>query len=356
MVCMMPFGYASFIEIQQLSKTLTYKLTSVASSFVLLATLFFFLYSTSIIGMRAQVNYKNPRFMSMYGALLTEFECNTPALMYYAIFSWKRFGQIIATAIFITSPALQTLCIASLQTFFLLYVTVTRPFKSAYNNVLSFFSQLFPLLITIYATSFANSANDPLTAYSNGWGCILILTVYCMLYLVIALVAVVQSIVERHEKDTRFSYQSIMKIKVALIKLFTQQGVRDEMLAKADGVDYIYKGGSSLTVVTRTKSQMDLTTRKSEATLPMDWGSSMKVNRGQSNEMKVEDDDSEMETPAKLGRDIDNLLDSPTPPRDGALPSIFAHRPQLDARMMVTPTGGNFPKVPEGAAEVMAKF
>ena len=218
---MMPFGYASFIEIQQLSKTLPYKLTSVASSFLLLAALLFFLYSTSIIGMRAKANYYNSRFQSMYGSLLCEFTCSTPALMYYAIFSWKRFGQIIATAVFIASPGLQTFVIAAFQSLFLIYVMVTRPFLSAYNNVLSFFSQLFPLIITVYSTVFADSANDPYTAYTNGWGCILVLSIYCALYLVIALVAVVQSIMEKHEEVTRYEKTVDMKIKVVLVKLFT---------------------------------------------------------------------------------------------------------------------------------------
>ena len=68
---------------------------------------------------------------------------------------------------------------------------VTRPFLSAYNNVLSFFSQLFPLMITVYTFIFYESSNDPKRAYSNGWGCIIILTVYCALYLVISAVAVV---------------------------------------------------------------------------------------------------------------------------------------------------------------------
>jgi hypothetical protein len=40
------------------------------------------------------------------------------------------------------------------------------------------------------------------------------------------------------------------------------------MLAKADGVEYVSKGGSSLTVVTRSKSGMDMTTRKTET---LDW-------------------------------------------------------------------------------------
>ena len=70
LICMMPFGYASFIEIEQLSTTLPYKLTSVISSFFILSTFLFFLYSTTIIGMRAKANYYNPRFLSMYGSLL----------------------------------------------------------------------------------------------------------------------------------------------------------------------------------------------------------------------------------------------------------------------------------------------
>ena len=165
---------------------------------------------------------------------------------------------------------------------------LTRPFISAYNNVLSFFSQLFPLIITLYATVFANGANDPYTSYNNGWGCILILSVYCALYLVIALVAVVQSIMERGEESTRFNSLIEMKIKVVLVKLFTQQGVRDELLAKADGVEYITKGGSSLTVITRTNSKMDLMSRKS--TQLIDWGTNNPLPSATSHEMKLDDE------------------------------------------------------------------
>jgi len=111
--------------------------------------------------------------------------------------------------------------IAAFQTLFLVYVVLTRPFLSAYNNVLSFFSQLFPLIITVYSTVFTNAAADPYQAYSNGWGCILILTVYCALYLVISVVAVVQSIMERHEEKSRYEYTVEMKIKVVLVRLFT---------------------------------------------------------------------------------------------------------------------------------------
>jgi len=143
-------------------------------------------------------------------------------------------------------------------------VLATRPFISAYNNVLSFFSQLFPLMITLYSLVFYSSANDPQVAYNNGWVLIMILTIYCALYLVISIVAVIQSIMEYQEEEAKYRTLVEMKIKVVLVRIFTIQGVRDELLAKADGVDYVSKGGSSLTVVTRTKSQ-ELTTKKSEA-------------------------------------------------------------------------------------------
>ena len=59
---------------------------------------------------------------------------------------------------------------------------------------------------------------------------------------------------EHHEEDAKYRTLVEMKIKVVLVRIFTIQGVRDELLAKADGVEYVSKGGSSLTVVTRTKS------------------------------------------------------------------------------------------------------
>jgi hypothetical protein len=98
---------------------------------------------------------------------------------------------------------------------------VTRPFLSPYNNVLSFFSQLFPLMITIYATVFKDSANDPQRAYNNGWGCIIILTVYSLLYMVVSFVGVVYSILERNEEESEFYNLMEMKIKVVLVRLFT---------------------------------------------------------------------------------------------------------------------------------------
>lgn len=119
-------------------------------------------------------------------------------------------------------------------------------------------------MITLYSLIFQGSANDPQTAYNNGWGCIIILTIYCALYLVISIVAVIQSIIEHQEEEAKYRTLVEMKIKVVLVRIFTIQGVRDELLAKADGVEYVSKGGSSLTVVTRTKSQ-ELTTKKSEA-------------------------------------------------------------------------------------------
>jgi len=60
-----------------------------------------------------------------------------------------------------------------------------------------------------------------LTAYNNGWGCILMLAVYSLLYMVISFVAVVHTILEWNEEQARYRYLVEMKIKVVLVRLFT---------------------------------------------------------------------------------------------------------------------------------------
>lgn len=211
--------------------------------------------------------------------------------------------------------------------------------------------------------------NDPQTAYNNGWACILILSVYCMLYLVIAAVAVVQSIFEKEEEEARYRYTVEMKIKVVLVRLFTQQGVRDELLAKADGVEYVSKAGSSLTVVTRSQSKMDFTTKRSDG---LEWGTSGTNNmrsNASNGEMRLPDDDEMLDnSPIRRGNGdfspTKMLLESepPTPimiknnfsspfgvgGNDAALPSIFQHKPKIDPRMLATPSALNkitYPKV-----------
>ena len=173
-----------------------------------------------------------------------------------------------------------------------------------------------------------------------------------------------------------------MKIKVVLIRLFTVQGVRDELLAKADGVEYVSKGGSSLTVITRTKSN-ELTTKRSEALSQMDWGNNSEINglnRLVSNgEMRIDDDEDDegMSSPGKQSLfEHHNLLDaSPisqnmlkknfTSPfgvgGNDALPSIFGNRPKLDPRMLMTPSALNkvaFPRVQDipGANAMINQF
>jgi hypothetical protein len=80
-----------------------------------------------------------------------------------------------------------------------------------------------------------------------------------------------------------------MKIKVLLVRLFTIQGVRDEMLATADGVEYVSKGGSSLTVITRSKSlnQSNSMVINSENSMATPGGGMRMKSSG---ELKVEDD------------------------------------------------------------------
>ena len=91
MCCLMPFGQTSFIEIQNIKKTLPFKLASVSSSFFMLATLFFFLYSITLIAFRASSHYHNERFLKKYLSLLKPFKPHQSALLYYPIFCWKRF-------------------------------------------------------------------------------------------------------------------------------------------------------------------------------------------------------------------------------------------------------------------------
>lgn len=68
------------------------------------------------------------------------------------------------------------------------------------------------------------------------------------------------------------------------------------MLAKADGVEYVSRAGSSLTVITRTKSMMDMTTKRTEIINGMDWGTSVSyLYRGPSSgsELKVKENTNE---------------------------------------------------------------
>lgn len=152
------------------------------------------------------------------------------------------------------------------------------------------------------------------------------------------------------------------------------------MLAKADGVEYIDKGGSSLTVITRTKSGGELITKGSNTvTKPADfnWNSNPSNNANTNGEMRVDDDDEmlnnqEMGSPEKrnlLGKSpllsgfTNNFL-SPigVGGNDSGLPAIFSHKkPLLDPRILLTPSALNkvtYPKLSEieGANELMAKF
>lgn len=117
----------------------------------------------------------------------------------------------------------------------------------------------------------------------------MLLSIYSIMYMCISLVAIVQSILEWNDEQARYRYLVEMKIKVVLVRLFTIQGVRDEMLAKADGVEYVSKGGSSLTVVTRSKSGFD-----SQKTAGLRT--------------------SEMDTPNVTGNDTQRVAGGPPPP------------------------------------------
>lgn len=187
---------------------------------------------------------------------------------------------------------------------------------------------------------------------------------------------------EINEEQTRYAQLAEMKIKAVLVRLFTQQGVRDELLAKADGVEYISKGGSSLTVITRSKSQLDMTSRKSGE---LDWGTSGSQSvfpkNNTNGEMRLPDDDEMLDNrgfsigkigmynPAMGLGDISPIKSSYYDPQQeplvinpivinhkhgpmgiggNELPGIFNHKPKIDPRMMITPSKANnvaYPRV-----------
>ena len=102
MCCLMPFGFASFIEIQNIRKTLPFKMVSVCASFFILATLFFFLYSLTLISIKGTQHYHNERFLKQYLSVLKPFKNKPICLFYYPIYCWKRFAMIIVTASFLS--------------------------------------------------------------------------------------------------------------------------------------------------------------------------------------------------------------------------------------------------------------
>ena len=130
MCCLMPFGQTSFIEIQNIKKTLPFKLASVSSSFFMLATMFFFLYSITLVAIKATSHYHNEKFLKRYLSLLKPFKPVHSSLLYYPLFCWKRFLQVIITALFISAPNTQALGVAFLQLAFLVYVFIRKPFQS----------------------------------------------------------------------------------------------------------------------------------------------------------------------------------------------------------------------------------
>ena len=102
MCCLMPFGFASFIEIQNIRKTLPFKLVSVSASFFVLATLIFFLYSVTLISIKGMHHFHNEKFLKQYLSVLKPLKNKPICLLYYPLYCWKRFAMIIITASFLS--------------------------------------------------------------------------------------------------------------------------------------------------------------------------------------------------------------------------------------------------------------
>lgn len=172
------------------------------------------------------------------------------------------------------------------------------------------------------------------------------------------------------------------------------------MLAKADGVEYVSKGGSSLTVVTRSKTGTINKSDSQQLPSQMSLGPPGTANglRNRSNgEMKVDDDEYGDQyyydevianlpggsTPMILGEEVspekqtllgNGGIQSDTallPPikglkafngpigvggNDKALPSIFKTKTKINPQMMMTPNNQNGVKYPKPEQDMLAKF
>ncbi|CDW88903.1 UNKNOWN [Stylonychia lemnae] len=333
MCCLMPFGQASFIEIQNIKKTLPFKLASVSSAFFVLATIFFFLYSITLISVKAGSHYHNERFLKKYLSILKPFKAKQICLLYYPLYCWKRFIQIIITALFIDDPVLQALAVALLQAMFLIYVFSARPFQSTYNNVLSLISQLFPFLISIYSISFDGSTNDPEKAFNFGWGAILMVSVYCLSYFAFAIIANVYHVLDRAEFAQRYTQEIEDKIRMTILSIFYRKGAAvDKMkqtkqnFVQEEQISILKKRSEPIKeqapppiVDSFTPSQQPIVIKNNQFTMPLGINDDKKTN------IPV------FQSSNKMNQKNNNAI----------LPPIDGHKTQLDPKALVTPDNAN---------------
>jgi hypothetical protein len=161
MICLMPFGFSTFIEIQNISITLPSKLVSIISSFLVMGILFFFIYSILIISFKGYTHAFNDRYIAKYASILNPVKKTHMGLMYYPLYNIKRFVQIVFTVLFLDNTQAQTLIIGISQILFFLYILAFRPFISKYNNIMAIISGVFTSILTLYSVAFANSDNNP---------------------------------------------------------------------------------------------------------------------------------------------------------------------------------------------------
>jgi len=114
MLCLLPFGYSCFMEIQNISKTLPFKLVSVASAFFMMITIFFFLYSQTMVVFKCVSHMHNEQFTEQFKSVLLPLKRRPLCLLFYPLYSWKRIFQVVFTVLFIDDPPLQVLINASL--------------------------------------------------------------------------------------------------------------------------------------------------------------------------------------------------------------------------------------------------
>lgn len=81
-------------------------------------------------------------------------------------------------------------------------------------------SQLFPFLLSVYSMVFNGSTNDPQQAFNFGWGSMLMVSVFCLSFTSVAMIANVYHILDKAAFAQRYSYELEEKVQATFKNIF----------------------------------------------------------------------------------------------------------------------------------------
>eukprot|EP00347_Sterkiella_histriomuscorum_P023935 403332874 len=225
-----------------------------------------------------------------------------------------------------SNPVIQALAVSILQFSFLIYVFSSRPFQSTYNNVLSMISQLFPFILSVYSLSFNGSKNDPEKAFNYGWGAILMVSVYCLTYAAIAMIANIYHILDRAEFAQRYTQEIEDKIRMTILSIFYRKGAAKEQFVKQGGKLPEQKPLQPSNVV---EQQIDTVKQDPISFVPEPFNQPLQINNQFKGPMGINDN----------GKNMDHLFQSSNKSQNNnkMLPAIDGHKTKIDPRMLITP-------------------